>query len=270
MKLTTIAPRKGMQWVRLGVLTFLGQPLILSSFFFMYFILASLLRLVPLMGNVVALVLLPSFTVGFMEATRMLTAQKNGVGNGAGQKPSPLILLTAFRQGRSSTQAMLTLGALYAGAVVLVIAASALADGGQFAQMYFGGAQANPEAQKDDVLMASTLLICVLYTPVSMLFWHAPALVLWHGVAPVKAIFFSTVACWRNLKAFALYSLGWVCLSVCMGTLLAMLGLLISQSVLGIVMLPAMVILVAMFFTSQYFSFIDSFDFQSPTTGEAP
>jgi hypothetical protein len=49
-----------------------------------------------------------------------------------------------------------------------------------------------------------------LYLPLSLLFWHAPALVHWHGVPPLKSLFFSLVACMRNFKAFTLFGLAWV------------------------------------------------------------
>ena len=50
----------------------------------------------------------------------------------------------------------------------------------------------------------------VLYNLLAMLMWHAPALVQWHGVSPVKAVFFSVVACVRNFRAFFMYALGWL------------------------------------------------------------
>ena len=46
-----------------------------------------------------------------------------------------------------------------------------------------------------DGAMAVALL---LHLPLFLMFWHAPALVHWHGVAPVKSLFFSVVACLRN------------------------------------------------------------------------
>ena len=46
-----------------------------------------------------------------------------------------------------------------------------------------------------------------LYLPLSLAFWHAPALMHWHRVPPAKSIFFSLVACWRNLLAFVGYAL---------------------------------------------------------------
>ena len=50
-------------------------------------------------------------------------------------------------------------------------------------------------------------------------FWHAPALVYWdhHGCA--KALFSSTLACWRNRGAFTVYSLVWFVLIVFVGVM---------------------------------------------------
>ena len=59
------------------------------------------------------------------------------------------------------------------------------------------------------------LVVLLLHTPLFLMFWHAPALVHWHGVSPVKSLFFSVVACLRNFGALLLYGLAW--LAVFMG-----------------------------------------------------
>jgi hypothetical protein len=97
--------------------------------------------------------------------------------------------------------------------------------------------------------------------PLSLLFWHAPALVHWHGIAPVKSLFFSMVACLRNFGAFAVYSLVWLGSFIAMGMLVAIVAALIGspEAVSGI-MFPMAMLMAAMFFTSIYFSFRDCFE----------
>ena len=51
---------------------------------------------------------------------------------------------------------------------------------------------------------------CCCTRPLILLFWHAPALVHWHGVSPVKSLFFSAVACFRNFGALLVYGLAWL------------------------------------------------------------
>ena len=259
MKLNLVPARHGTQWVRMGVRTFFRQPLALSGLFFMFLALASILSLIPVIGNVIALVLLPGFTAGFMVASRQAHE---------GRFPMPWELVAAFRNGKAGLQAILTLGALYAVAIVLVMGASALVDGGQFARIYLLGGNLTLDLVKDDSFLLAALLATALYTPVSLAFWHAPALVHWHGVAPVKSVFFSFMACRRNLTAFIVYGLAWMGLSMATGMLVATVGGLLGEAgILAAIMMPTMMLIAAMFFTSQYFTFTECFDIPS---GESP
>ena len=100
-----------------------------------------------------------------------------------------------------------------------------------------------------------------IHLPVSLLFWHAPALVHWHGMAPLKSVFFSFVACVRNIRALLVFGMTWVLvmmLTVMAVTLLAMLLGLGENS--GSLFFPALLLIAAMFFCSLYFSYRDTFE----------
>lgn len=155
---------------------------------------------------------------------------------------------------------MLQLGAAYAGGFALVMAASMLVDGGTFARIYLGGESASPEVLGSEAFQSAVWVSMLLYVPLSMMFWHAPALVYWHGVSPVKSLFFSWMACWRNLKAFIVYLLVWS--MVFMGA--GMVALLVSSllgnpQLLTAVLMPLVLIVAAMFFTSMLFTVRDCF-----------
>lgn len=45
-----------------------------------------------------------------------------------------------------------------------------------------------------------------LHLPLSLVFWHAPALVYWHDMPPIKGMFFSIIACLRNFWAFTVFA----------------------------------------------------------------
>jgi hypothetical protein len=142
----------------------------------------SILSMIPIVGNVLALALLPVATLGLMAATRETIK---------GNFPMPVVLISGFRAGRTSMRSMLILGALYAIGFVLILGASALFDGGKFATLYLVGGSLNAETLQDGSFEAAGLLALSLYLPLSLLFWHAPALVLWHGLSPSKSLFFS-------------------------------------------------------------------------------
>ena len=252
MKLNIVPAKQGVQWFKLGVRTFFKQPLALSGLFFMFMAVMSVLTLIPVLGNVLALALLPGATLGLMAATEETTK---------GKFPMPAVLLSAFRAGRQQGKSMLILGLIYAAGFLLVLGISATVDGGKFAHLYLMGGEMTAETVMGTDFELAVLLAMAFYVPLSLLFWHAPALVYWHGITPLKSLFFSLVACLRNFWAFAVYSLVWVGAFIAMGMVVAVVASLIGspEAVSGI-MFPMAMLMAAMFFTSIYFSFRDCFE----------
>lgn len=261
MKLNTVPARTGLLWVRLGMRTFFRQPLALGGLFFMFMGLVSLLSAIPVLGSAIALALVPAASLGLMAAAREADA---------GRFPMPLTLVTAFRQGPQRGQAMLVLGGIYAGILLLLMLLAAVL-GGDAATPPPSG-EMTPEAMRAALADGALWWLLLLYLPVMASFWHAPALLHWHGVSPVKALFFSLLACWANKGALLVFMLGWMGVMLVVGLVLSLLaGLLGSTTALQVVLYPLVLLLAAMFNTSLYFSFRDSFsdDATEPThTGE--
>lgn len=251
MKLNLVPARTGISWVKLGIQTFFKQPLALSGLFFMYMAVISVATLIPFLGSALALGLLPAATLGLMAATREAET---------GKFPMPSVLISAFRAGRQRLRAMVVLGALYAGGFLLIMAVSAAFDGGQFARLYLIGGKITQEMVVSGDFQRAMWVSLLLYLPLSLLFWHAPALVHWHGEPPLKALFFSLVACYRNMWALTVYGLVWLALFVMMGLLISVAAGLSGNAEFGaLVMMPAALIMASMFFSSIYFTFRDSF-----------
>lgn len=251
MKLNIVPARTGLQWVKLGIQTFFRQPLALAGLFFMFMVAMSVASMIPWIGNPLALGLLPAATLGLMAATREATK---------GKFPMPSILVSAFRAGKQRLRAMLVLGALYALGFLGVMGISALFDGGTFARIYLVGGTLTREIIQSPDFQSAMWVAMGLYLPLSLLFWHAPALVHWHGVPPLKSLFFSLVACFRNFWALTVFGLVWMALFVAVGLLIMLLAALLGNpGLMGAVMFPTAMLLAAMFFTSIYFTFRDSF-----------
>jgi hypothetical protein len=177
-----------------------------------------------------------------------------------GNFPMPVVLISGFRAGRTSMRSMLILGALYAIGFVLILGASALFDGGKFATLYLVGGSLNAETLQDGSFEAAGLLALSLYLPLSLLFWHAPALVLWHGLSPSKSLFFSLVACLRNFWAMAVYAAAWFLVFIVVGTTIALLASLTgSEELVAAILFPTAMLMASMFFTSIYVTFVDCF-----------
>ena len=239
MKLNIVPARTGIQWVKLGMRTFLRQPLGLSGLFLLYMTVVISIAQVPVVGIFIGGLLVPAATLGLMAATD--EASK-------GRFPMPTVLLSAFRAGRQRVQAMLLLGVIYTAGSFL---ASSLA------QLITGARASSTDAAGIDL---TTIVALALHTPLFLMFWHAPALVHWHGVTPVKSLFFSLVACFRNFGAFMVYGIGWLLMFLATGTAFGLVGGVIGgQSMARAVMMPVALVMAAMFSTSMFFTFRDSF-----------
>jgi hypothetical protein len=249
MKLNIVPARTGFQWVKLGIRTFVKQPLALAGLFFMYMTAVIAVAQVPVLGVLIGGLLVPAATLGLMVATEEATK---------GRFPMPSVLLSAFRAGRQRARAMLLLGVIYTVGSLLATSLASLLTGGQPAG----------EGQLD----LTTLLALVLHTPLFLMFWHAPALVHWHGVTPAKSLFFSLVACLRNFGAFAVYGAGWMGVFVGIGTAFALAGGMLGGATMArAVMMPVALLMAAMFSTSVYFTFRDCFvETPEPEPSPAP
>ena len=261
MKLHIVPARTGIDWVKSGIRVFWRQPLAMAALFFMTMAAMSIASLVPLIGPALALALLPAATLVMMVAAAEALE---------GRFPTPAVMLKALRTGRDRMRALAVLGALYAAGFLAVMALSALFDGGQFAMVYMGGEPMTREIAEDPRFQTAMWVSLVLYLPLSLLFWHAPGLVHWHGVPPVKSLFFSIVACVRNMGAFTLFGLGWLGVFLLGGVLISLvaslfaaLGLLgagAAPGLVGSLMVGMALVMAGMFFSSVVFTFRDCFE----------
>ena len=200
MLLQTVPARQGLQWALLGMRTFWKQPLAMSGLFFLFMALVSLVSMVPVIGGALALVLMPAFTAGLMAATQIASE---------GRFPMPGTLWMALRPGPRRVP-MLQLGALYAAGFLLMMAASMLVDGGQFAGVYLAGEPIRPELVQADSFQAALWISMLLYAPLML----APSLLsISHSLRPSARVFSSkpiapllTACCkkcifWSNIRA---------------------------------------------------------------------
>lgn len=257
MKLYTVPASTGLQWALLGARTFVRQPLAMAGLFFLYMGAVSVLAMLPLLGVAITALLTPAINLGMMSATREAMD---------GRFPMPSQLLTAFRGGAERTRAMLVLGSLYGFALMLIMLLAGLAEASLAGPVPELPANPDPE-QAMRVAMASPALWIALGTalPLQMLFWFAPALVFWHGVPPVKSLFFSLMAAWTNKGALVVFLVSWFVffslVALFMSGLSAVLG---GATFMQVTLYPTVLLLVSMFFTSIYFPFRDSFNPPAP------
>ncbi len=125
-------------------------------------------------------------------------------------------------------------------------------------------------------LRSGGLVALLLYAPVMLAFWFAPALCYWHGMGAVKALFFSFFAAWRNTGAFLVYGMGWIVfmliLPMAAGAVLGAILPRAPQSALLVaaLLVPYMLIVVCAVILSFYSSFTAVFGVPPPPPTAPP
>ena len=255
---------QGLRWVGEGLRIWRRQPLVLTGLFLMLLMALALLAALPFAGGTLAAVLMPAGNVGLMRCAQAV--QQN-------QWPHPAMLLAAWRRSPQHTRAMLTLGLLYAAAMLVFAILGYWLDDGALAQLLAAhGGRVTPELLKEPQCPAAfrsalhrTALMAAAYLPGAVLFWHAPALVHWHNTPPAKALFSSATAVLRNAGAYLAFAFGWLGVVLFTGFTLALLAALPGSGTVAIALtMPVVVCLVAALAASIWLTFLGSFTPEPP------
>ncbi|WP_341317111.1 BPSS1780 family membrane protein [Paraburkholderia sp. IMGN_8] len=263
MQLIEVPAKTGYVWFRQGIWLFRKNPLAFLTLFFTYLLVMTLVSQIPVIGGVLPLAFIPGVAVGFMAACRNTIA---------GKPVFPTILVDGFHSyGPVVAKRLLVLGVLYVVAMALVLAGSALADGGMLLKVMLGGAAMDQDAIANSNIPLAVVTAFAFYIPVAMIFWFSPILIAWHDVPPVKAMFFSLVSCWRNRGAFIVFGALWfaVAMTVSLGLSAVMQALGAGDFAFAILM-PATMIVTTMLYCSFYATYRGCFGVQTPETPDLP
>ena len=222
MEPVALPASQGWLWVVHGLRLFRAYAALWLLLLFLCWISLTLIRVIPLIGPLAAICLMPGIGAGLMVACR--AAQQ-------GQPPTQRHVLEAFKTHRKG---QLQLGLIYLAGTLAALGASALLDGGLFLHASLFGITQAELMRVAPAFLAGLAAFMVLFAPVMLAFWFAPALVHWHGMPPVKALFFSFFACLRNWRPFLVYGLGWLFfLFVVPMTVAVMLAAVLSADLRG-------------------------------------
>lgn len=252
MQLLEVPAKEGYVWFRQGIWLFRKNPLAFLMLLFIYLIAAQLAIFVPLFGIIALLVVTPGINVGVMTACRDVIQNKRVL---------PTVLLAGFRSnGKQAMRHLFVLGGIYAALVfTLSLIATSVVDLGALGPVVLKGEDPTPDAMRQ--LYLAVLTAALLYTPVAMLFWFAPMLTAWHGVPPVKALFFSWTACWRNRGAFFTYAGLFAALIVALPLLLEVVFAAIgAETVLSFLVTPYSLLMLAILYCSFYATYRGCFN----------
>lgn len=248
MQARIVETARGARWLAEGWRLFSAAPLGWIAMVFAYWLLMTLVSIVPIVGVAAASLLVPAFSVGFMAAAR------------AAARKAPVELGLLFDGFRHHLRSQLMLGAGYFACLALVLALTALADGGALAGWMFAGSRPDDEVLRSDEFLAALAAAAALYTPVLMMFWFAPPLAAWHGVAPAKALFFSFFGCLMNWRAFLAYGAVTAFVAIALPLAVVTIVTLASISVPAMsLVFPLLIALLPTLFASFYASYRDVF-----------
>lgn len=248
MQARIVQTGRGVLWLADGWRLFRAAPLGWIAIVFAYWLIMTLVSVVPLVGVAAASIAVPAFSVGFMAAAR------------AAANRGPVEFAQLFDGFRHHLRSQIILGIVYFACLGLVLAATALADDGALASWMLAGRRPADEVLQSDSFLTALVAAAALYAPVLMMFWFAPPLAAWHGTGPAKALFFSFFACLMNWRAFLAY-----------GAVTALLALALPLAVLSVVMMaslkvaamslvfPLLIVLLPTLFASFYASYRDVF-----------
>jgi len=230
MQVRRAAASEGWRWVTDGLKLLVSQPIAVVGLTTLFVLALVLPTIIPLVGGFAPLVLTPILSVGFMQAVR--DAQ-------AGKRITPLMLFSGFKADKGKLiKPLLILGAINCILTVAVLAASMLADGGTLFRIATGAIGTEDQIGLDSGLAYSAAVFGLLYAPVQMAMWFAPIFVAWHGLPPVKSLFYSLVAVWRNRWPFLVYMVGWFAIAVAWSVLIQILKFAINDSLLTLLLTP--------------------------------
>lgn len=217
-----VAATEGFQWVAAGFRLYRKTPFLLSAAFAMLFGVVMALGLIPMVGGALSELASPLMVAGFMAAYRTL--------DGGGELELPNFL--AGVQGPviplMAVGAVQLLGTLLIGKIMLGM--------GFDPQAVITAAQSQKDPAEMQALlnqaMPAVLTGLVLFTPLIMATWFAPALILFGGARPATALGVSLKAVAKNWAAMALNGIALGLLLFFAALVPMLLGLLVAMPVL--------------------------------------
>ena len=258
MQARIVRASRGARWLGEGWRLFRAAPLGWLALVLAYWLLMTLVSLLPFLGIAIASVLVPPFAVGFMSAAR------------AASHRAPLELALLFEGFRHEPRAQSALGFAYLACLGLVLAATTALDGGALARWMLTGERPADDIVQSEEFFTALLGAATLYAPVMMMFWFAPVLAAWHATGAAKALFFSFYACLMNWRAFLAYGAVTAIVTLALpflalSTLMLASGGAARTPVMSLVF-PLLILLLPTLFASFYVSYRDVF---GATEGDA-
>lgn len=178
--------RTGIEWLKSGFLLFRQQPFLMTTLLLIHLLTILLLMSVPVIGQVVPILLIPSFAIAIQQACRLIDE---------GRPITFMVVLTGFQ--KESIGPLCKLGVVYLVAMVaIMLATSPFIDYTAMVAALKTADGARPEtldpALRTSLLVYTLMIVLVMITMLLLAF--APALTYWKRMPTFKAVFYSVFA----------------------------------------------------------------------------
>lgn len=196
--MNNLPARTGWDWLKQGIGLFRKQPAALTTLLFANILFSIGLSAVPFLGPVLAVVLIPSFSMAFMQACLMI---ENG------DRVTPSVLLTGFR--RPALVALCKLGLVYLGVSILLMLVMRLAVPTELLQQMATppDPKTGPQVEPSQLLAFFGVFLLDVAALVALCF--AAPLTYWKHMGPGKATFYSFFAVVRTARVFFVMLAAW-------------------------------------------------------------
>ena len=206
MKIRAMSIDRGAGWLLEGFGYFRNSALNWAGACILFFVISIVLSLVPFIGGFAVNILMPVFMAGLI------------LGCHAQHQGGEFTVNHLFAGFSNNTAQLIVLGLIYLlGMIVITIVALVMIFFMLGGLVFLEHMQAgNPELilQNFKGVMLVLLVALMLYLPLLMAYWFAPALVVLNDVSPVDALIMSFKGCLANILPFLLYGIIGLVLSV--------------------------------------------------------
>ncbi len=205
--------RTGWLWLKQGMVLLRQQPAALTTLLFANVLFVLLLHAIPYLGQVIAVLLIPSLSMAVMQACLLIDHT---------QRIQLSVLATGFQKPLLPT--LLKIGVAYLVVVILTTLPGLL---------ILGGTVINPaQVAPGDALVLMVASLVQIFAGVALSF--AAPLATWQHMPAVKALFYSFFAVWRSARVFVVLLACWLGLFL---LAMSLPRLLLGQSIVGFVVM---------------------------------
>jgi len=188
----------GWTWLKEGAGMFRKQPAGLTTLLFADILVSVLIGVIPLLGTMLAIVLVPCFSMAFMQACLLIDQ---------GKRVTPDVLLTGFRQPAVKT--LLKVGLVYLAVFAVLAVIMHFAVDPDLLKQAQAGADPDTLTRVTGADMLGLLLVFVLQAIAVLTLAFTAPLTYWQNMGTGKAVFYSFFAVMRSSRAFVVLLLSW-------------------------------------------------------------